>query len=388
MIDGIKTNLAVLNIGTVGIYKFKGMFCTYRQDEFYTVRGSLHKYKNEGVHNADDFYLSDIKKVFDILKREIGLDSEITPLNYFEFGVNINIPFSTKRLLNSIILHKNSKGTTDKQGKCFDYERYALKIYTKSETENLIRVELRVKKRMYLKQKNVDLIRNGFTLERWADLYDFNLWVELERILIEAVNDCLIMDFSDTEINELTDENRIKYLNWCNPLFWERLHGNRMKYNREQDKCNKFVSAFSKSDIKTTLICLIQKKCNELRDIDTKTPPKNVTKSPLFEVRKNVRNVTKSPLINSECVTTSPKKDETENTIFCLGCGRLIPNPRKGQKFCSAKTVGYVSAHRCRNNDSNPRNDTKRAIKKIQSYPLMFPLSEIIAPHKKQYLEN
>ena len=76
-----------------------------------------------------------------------------------------------------------------------------------------------------------------------------------------------------------------------------------------------------------------------------------------------------------------------ENVIRCAGCGAIINNPRKGQRFCSAKVVGEKSAHQCRNRDSNPRNNTKGAINKVLSIPLIFDLRDIIDQKKIKYLD-
>ena len=74
------------------------------------------------------------------------------------------------------------------------------------------------------------------------------------------------------------------------------------------------------------------------------------------------------------------------NKIYCLGCGAEIVNPRKGQKFCSAKQVGYERAHKCRNNNSNPRNNTRRSYIRLISVPMLFDTSEYIQQEKRIYL--
>ena len=71
-----------------------------------------------------------------------------------------------------------------------------------------------------------------------------------------------------------------------------------------------------------------------------------------------------------------------ENVIRCAGCGAIINNPRKGQRYCSAKVIGYENAHRCRNNISNAKNNIQRSIRNVLSIPLMFDLRDIIEKEK------
>ncbi len=103
MIDSVTSNLTVLNIGIEKPDKVKGLRIRPIKDNFYSVRGSLHKYSNEGLHNADDFQFSDLKKTLNQLSDEIGLNADIAPLNGFEFGVNIKLPTNPNNALNRLI---------------------------------------------------------------------------------------------------------------------------------------------------------------------------------------------------------------------------------------------------------------------------------------------
>ena len=47
-----------------------------------------------------------------------------------------------------------------------------------------------------------------------------------------------------------------------------------------------------------------------------------------------------------------------EEYQFCITCGRDISSQKKGSKFCSEMLYGR-EAKKCRNRDSNPRNNLK-----------------------------
>lgn len=56
---------------------------------------------------------------------------------------------------------------------------------------------------------------------------------------------------------------------------------------------------------------------------------------------------------------------------YCLTCGRPLSSTSSKAKFCSEKEWG-AAAKKCRNAASNPRNNTRRSLRKIESEPLLF----------------
>jgi hypothetical protein len=389
MIDNVTTKPVVLNIGTDKPETVKGIRIRPIKDNFYSMRGSFHKHKNDGLHNADDYSLSDFKNTLNQLSNEFGLNADIAPLNGFEFGVNIKLPTNPNNVLNRLILHKTETGNRQKEYKEFRYNNHTFKIYNKSEltdiepyqSSNILRVEVRVKRMEFIrKQKKL-------YLKRLSDLLDVAVWERLEKILIETIQECLFIDFSENEIMKLSNSNEKLYLKYANPLFWERLYSetrqNRNKYTRERAKCEAFINQYSKSTLKTDIIKLITAKCTELRDIEkTNEVVKKWDKLTIIQTTKESENWDKLTRIYKDNLYQTTPTIETR----CKGCGRIIENPRKGQLYCSAKVVGYNEAHKCRNNNSNPRNNTKKSIRRVLSIPLLFDLSETIAPEKRMYL--
>jgi len=393
MIDGISLKNAVLSIGTTGIEKVNGLIFTHKVDEFYYVRGSLHKYNNKGLHNADDFYLSDLKKSLNLLNEKTGLNPETTVLNGFEIGVNIKLQMNPNNALKCIILHKTNTGNWEEKrdGKVFGYDNYTNKFYNKSartkeepyHSENILRIEVSIDKMKH--------ISDVMTYQKLSDLLDVELWKRFEKILIETIQDCLIIDFTDDEINQLTDKERIKYGDYINTDYWHSLYDipkgkrsyesvkKRANYNREREDCNKFINQHSKSTLKNDILNLISVKCKELRDVSVANEiKKKWYKLPTFEIGNSTNyHVDKKGICTTATETTEPR---------CISCGRIIKNPRKGQLYCSAKVVGYNEAHKCRNNNSNIRNNTKRSIRRVLSIPLLFDFTDYIASDKRKYL--
>jgi hypothetical protein len=329
-------------------------------------------------------------------------------LNGFEFGVNINLTINPNKVLQSVILHKSFSGNWKDEKhnyKEFKYKNYSVKFYNKSELanvesyrlENILRIEVSIHKMKHIKKI--------MPFTKLSDLLDADLWERFETLLIETIQDCLIIDFTDDEICKLSDKERIKYGDYINTDYWHELYKqtrkNRNKYKRLREECDEFISEHSRSNLKNDITNSVQVKCRELRDISTankiekkwyKLPTFEITheaekryKLPTFENEQRIEEWYKLPcMIREEFVPTG--LTGADNVKQCKGCGRAIINPSKFQLYCSAKVVGYNEAHKCRNNNSNIRNNTKRSIRRVLSIPLLFDMTDYIAPEKRMYL--
>lgn len=370
--------------------KIKGLHISPNNKGAFVVRGSLHKYFNNGEHNANDYSMSDFSETLKILYNEIELNPEITPVNGFEFGVNIIPPLNPNSVLNCIILHKTMAKTKTENGyKEFVYNNYSFKIYNKSQLTKIEPYQSGDILRIEVSAKMAHLKPKGVYSKVLSDFLSVDIWERLEKILIETVEECLIIDLTEIEVNQLSDKLKLKYYQYINPLFWTTLHQDRTKYHRERNRCNKFLNQYAASTLKQDIIRLIETKCKELRNIsdDIATSQKcNVLT--VFEVESKKGEMQQINHLDNTIkrYTTTPETVTPIEGKFCATCGRKIEHPRTGQKYCSAKEVGENQAHKCRNTESNPRNNTKNSIRRIVSIGLLFELSDIVAPSKQCYL--
>ena len=386
MIDGFKCWHAKTTLEKDS-YNHNGLRLSRNAHNGFIINGSLHKFSNAGEHNANDYFLSDFKNTLNQLFEEIGLNPEITPVNGFEFGVNIKLPNNPNEALQRLILHKFNSGNNKRNYKEFGYKNYSFKIYNKSEltniepfqSGNILRVEVKVSRMEYVKNKFV-------YCKVLSDLLDVSVWESLEQILIETMNECLFIDLSEPEINSLSNKETIMYLKYINPLFWENLHENRRIYSRERERCEKFLKLHSGSTLKTDIIKLISAKCYQLRDKTiSETIVKKWDKITVFQT-KNKTVICPEITIKMNGYYETKESIDPDGLKHCLTCGRIIEKPSKGQKYCSAKEVGYELAHKCRNSNSNPRNNARTSFQSLISIPLLFDLSEIIESDKLKFL--
>jgi len=70
------------------------------------LQGSIHKYKNHGKHNYDDFTSHEVKNVLTELSEHFSINLYRSELNNLEFGVNVELPFSPKLILDNIVCYK------------------------------------------------------------------------------------------------------------------------------------------------------------------------------------------------------------------------------------------------------------------------------------------
>lgn len=416
MIDGIKSKFAIIGIVIDGLYiNYKGLYIRPNANGFTNkLDGSVHVFHNNGKHNADDYRMSDFLDTLNQMCEELVLNPDTTPLSGFEFGVNLKLPIAPDHVVESLKVFKVLKGgkyhnTDEGKGKYkkFEYTDYSLKVYTKSKSENILRIEIKVKNKKYWQKKGYVML---------SDLLSVEVWKEFENRLTDAIGECLfIEDLTTEEYMRLSDKEKRVYTDYTKQKYWiERHNKDRRRYSEERSKCEAFLRKHSASTLKQDLINWIIAKCEELRDIpDLSNVVKkwdvfqvfqeneNVKKPDVFHDLANGQNTISSSFedienppktdvfqvkIKSENVRTpkeQPESPKQDNIKRCLTCGRIIENPRKDQNFCGESKVGEKAAHKCR----NTANNTKMSIEHAIQNPSLFDISEIIAPDKLKYLE-
>jgi len=75
---------------------------------------------------------------------------------------------------------------------------------------------------------------------------------------------------------------------------------------------------------------------------------------------------------------------KTAQKRYCLSCKKDITNQHKNSLFCSSKYVGEREAKKCRNNNSNPRNNRLRKIDKINSKGVLFDIAPFVIERVKR----
>lgn len=189
------------------------------------LKGSLHKFYNNGLHNADQYSANDLLLTLNRLVTDYGMNLYKSKINNIEFGVNIELPFAISQVFTNLICYKNQPFTSDTHSQTPYYacnrQRYTVKIYDKGKQKgigvNLLRFEVRVKKMQYFDG-------TGVQLRTLADLLNVTNYELLGTLLVNTFNDIL---FDDPTINPkaLTPKDRPLYQQCRNPRYWYTPHG-------------------------------------------------------------------------------------------------------------------------------------------------------------------
>jgi hypothetical protein len=351
------------------------------------LKGSLHKYHNNGLHNYNDYFFTDLQQTIFELSEKFNLNPDRSLLNNLEFGVNIQTKYNSAEVFRSIVNYKgtpfNKFSITGAKGIECETDNFYIKIYDKghqyNQPGNLLRFEIKVRKMKFFKDRDINI-------NSLATLLDYSEIYKLKRVLLTVFNEIL---FTDYNINpgKLTPANRLILSQGSNPKHWEQLKpdsndfkgknknkeyiSKRKKYYRALDNFKKLVCKYSTSTIQKDISFLIENKCNELLKFDCKTVDK-------FPDLKTPQKITDSGQIHISnivgyCPTTA------KDTRVCLTCGNDISHKRKIAKFCCKKCKNDYT-----NPKLNPKNSLLRRIDKRKKDSTLFDVSEFIVLSEQQ----
>lgn len=294
MIDGIKTgniNISIQKeldwtisvnektgeVKTIKTAECQGLLFIDKGNRVY-LKGSLHKYFNNGQHNYNDFAFNDLANTIDQLKTRFGIDPNTTLLENVEFGVNIELPFTPDRVINSLVLHKGepfNKFTKGRGVEC-NHAQYFIKVYNKGQQfnlkKNLLRVEVKVIKMQYFQGQKIAIKTIG-------DLLNTETLQALGELLTRTVNEILFTDTRLISSPNLTDPERLTIANGSNPNYWNGLKPNseqfkqgnkdpeykrqRKNFYKELDRFEKLLNKY-KSELKTDIVSKVGDKFTNL----------------------------------------------------------------------------------------------------------------------------
>jgi len=329
---------------------------------YLTIKGSLHKNHNGGT-NYQPFTWDQLQEHINHICTNLSINPTEAQISTLEVGVNIPTPFTvTPFFRGNIISYKGNsfnRYKPDSSGVCLgivcNLSQYAVKVYDKGLqnklSDNLMRFELR-----YLKMQSL----NNRGIKYLSDLQDIVKIYKLQDLLLNAWNDVLIYDVTqDVKKLHLKPSDNDLLIKGQNPKFWEQLKenntGDHFKYMRGRFK--NLVAKYG-NNWQSTVNGLIKKEWQNLFKNYPNLPTGETLLLPEFTIKINGKNG-ETPL--------------TDNKRYCLSCGKELHQEQKpGSKFCSSKFVGERSAHQCRNNDSNQRNNFKRKIEVIKRRGVLF----------------
>lgn len=325
------------------------------------IAGSLHYLSNEGVHNYNQYTIEDVQGALIKLSDELGINPQTARIQTLEFGVNLLTDPSP--FINYLVAHKtntfnrydilNSNGKQSlKKGKQFGLKYYDKGLQNRCYTDELIlRAEFKCIKMELIRKQPVylsDLIKPDI-INRCGELLNKSFQ---ELIIKEPVN------LKWLKINE-----RELYKDCINPNYWNTLS----KHQRYKKKIafNKLLDLHSTDRIKEKTYRIF------LQTLQNITTSGNKTGYLLTDFQKPTR------LLSDSLGNMSIGNHTGFTTMSCISCGRDISNQKAGSKFCSETMYGK-DAKKCRNKNSNKRNNLIRKIHYVESKGILFPLNQFL----------
>ena len=459
MIDGIKftlnpdiiRNSDVLEFRRVSTgrdeAKYKGFSIKLYSDSCY-VSGSIHKYKNNGEHNADDFRLSEFIQALNDLATTLNFNPEAVSFYSLEFGVNVELSFDAHIFIDSVVYYNNGILTSNRQGIEFQFADYAVKVYLKDKDKNLLRYEISINKTRKVKK----IVEEDATYcNTLADLTSPIIWHSFGKELLNVFDSLLIVDKDSIDIQSLNADDIRLYVNGISSGYWLRNWETRTLKQRSLNRFREIVSKHSTSTMKEDVKGLISGKINSLIDIEDVliSPFENVTISPFEKLKTEGEDVTISPFEKLQTPTGNvlrfhhlrTKQPDDKKGSFCYDfptwmTGENVTKPTPQNRLCKVtglsleigiKQGEYLSpkgvefyynnhpdifaeklyprlskkwqteplkiqfreiAHSIRNGIYNPKHNFKRDIKNLEEPGMswLFSMAETIRPENGEYL--
>jgi len=317
---------------------------------FLEIAGSIHKYWNRGT-NENDFSFSDAGKAINNFCTHFHLEPCKLFVKNLEFGVNLQLQLNASEVIEQIICFNNLQPIRPYENKqdCFfiEFEQwdYYLKVYDKGKqyskrlptTPNTLRIEVKGMNSRFFTSANIVTVEDL--------LQEKNLQVlglKFAKLIKGIV-------FEDDSINlkELTTKDRKLYRELSNPRKWKQYRGNANSSFRYKVKRFKhIVETYGHRKIYSTIETAVNDKIMQLSG------------------NRNLLNF----LPNTYTLKFDKKR-------FCLSCGKDITEQHKSSLFCSAKYVGGKQAKKCRNNNSNARNNFKNKVLKVTAKGVLFDIT-------------
>ncbi|WP_142685947.1 hypothetical protein [Chitinophaga polysaccharea] len=392
LLYGVNVDLATGEIISVGqMAVFKGLRFEIRpslkgQGDTLLLNGSLHKYSNDGLHNANDYPFCKLVNTIKDLITMFAIVPEAAPLHGLEIGVNIKLPFSPLRIFKQVLCYRNKPFTQiDKRAKhlglicCltdYDIKLYDKQAQSKQLCGYLLRFEVKVKKMRYLRR---------YQIITMADLLDIDKMYSLLDVLIEVLQGIIFFDRSIDQ-KQLSKPELNQFLTLSSPIAWAAMSKYQLTRNRQ--RLNDLLMKYSKRRFKPFLNALLVENWNTLFEAEKLQPfhrlscvqngyqdatfshleyvGENV--APLDNSNKEIKGANPAQIYSLGQVTENIEIYSAENAQkhICKSCGRDITGQRITSIFCSESRYGKA-AKSCRNKDSNRRRDLKRIIFKAMS---------------------
>ena len=354
--------------------EYLGLIFTVKNENL-QLAGSIHKYRNNGKHNYDDFSCKDAIEVIKGLCNDFEIDPCRTEVNNLEVGVNVILPFPVKLVLDNLVTYKGDCFTKEVEDGMRFYQckktQFYIKIYNKGLQYNLpnnvLRFEIKVIRKQYFERCKIPIY--------WlSDLMNPEIYPQLAELLTATFKDILFND-NRIDINDLNATERVIYYKGSNPNTWE----GKSKTEREKKERQRFRAEFIN-------LLKVHRKEEDFRGITLeKIWSKSRELSRFYQENETVFRMnethSKSGIVPFLHFKYNIETGHSDNAKIkkCSGCGKPIEFDKiYHSEECRKRKIE-------RNERSNPKNNFRGQFKRVIETPSLFDVSTLVRLTDKQH---
>ncbi|MBW1297779.1 hypothetical protein [Aquimarina litoralis] len=302
------------------------------------VRGSLHRYYNQGRDNASDFGFMELQEVINDLQNVFHIDLRQAKIQTLEYGVNIFTNSPARNIIRGIRAYGNSaferlKTDAIYNGRQLKRQLFKYKVYDKGiqqskSLDNLLRVEVAFDSIKEIGKYGVEVLE---------DLRGLNKVCSLKERLLAIWEDMIFYD-KGMQYRRMTRWQREKMLYYLDANNWEKFTP--MQRLRAKKHFRELYNEFCTSTTQKDILLSIRRKLESLTtlksDVLRNYYSKNGLEKQLYitdidkQVKHHINDIPeKSKNRNMKSVKKKNKK--------CLVCVTNISHKRAGTIYCSNK---------------------------------------------------
>lgn len=248
--------------------KYKGLIIEILENPFSCyIKGSIHKFSNEGKHNANLFTLEDFIRAIIKLEDELHINRYELTVHRIEVGVNVSLPYPPEHLISDVTRINAKKPNDHPYGLEVHYQQYSFKIYSKSKQvkeykkNNILRFEIAFHK----------MIKFNLTVQKIItldELTDISVWQKMALMLKDKVRCITMVDYNDLNRIEMTINEALLFYEWSNPIRLNQEH-NRLKKSRRAKSVELIYYKYANNTKRNELILLTDKQINLMCKYDS-----------------------------------------------------------------------------------------------------------------------
>lgn len=379
-----------------------------------TFKGSIHKLWNIdngiGEVNYNDFTYLEALATIDKMVSKYNLKPSKSTIENLEVGFNVITSISPTRLLSNNLKGWHYEETHENKdfggtGKYIEFatSQYYVKIYDKGKHQN---------QKYYILRCEIKFIRNDVLsvnagIVHLSDLYNISKVEHLLKYYFDQMAKFIIVDdFDDSVINKMTPKEKEIFTNVLQIGFWNSYDKGTKKVEY-QKAFDRILSKYNLDNLKKEVLTKLNQKVKELAFYPKMNDFKQTSKIILpqnetllyFHSGVNVKETSnrvcrvtgipithgnkKTKVLNGQSLINLCKTDNIKFTS-------LLRKYQPKAKSDNLKHLCEKIAHNLRNNESNDRNNLKRAIlsnlKDDNRQPYLFAIETLVDMAKESVI--